>query len=566
MLDLAIRDALIVDGTGAPARPGAIGVAGDRIVALDREVGTARETIDAKGLALAPGIIDGHTHYDAQLTWDAFADPSPALGVTTIIIGNCGFTIAPCRPQDRDLVIRNLTHVEGMSLKALEAGIRWDFESFPEYLDCLEQQGTVPNVGAFFGHSALRTFVMGRDAMTRAASKGEIAEMQVLMREAMAAGAIGFASSTAESHNGEGGMPMPSRLADAREFRALLGAMGGGVFMLTKGANTTIPGLEALAAETGRPVVIAAMFHDTGMPDKVFSELDQVNQARARGHQLVAQVSCCPVIMEFGLISAYVFEDIPAWLPAMQVEAKHLGEVYGEAGFRVRVKADLAERVGTRLFNGDWRRIRVSTAARRENRVFEGKTIAEAAAAANAEPLDWMLDLGLREELETLFTAELKNTDQAAVSRLLRDPDTHVALSDAGAHLTFLCDADFGLHLLGHWSRELGVLSLEEAVRRLTRQPADLFGLPDRGRIALGAKADLLLFDPATVGRGRKRRRHDLPAGAPRLTTEATGVHGVWVNGSRVADESGRTEGDRRPGRLLRPCRAVADGPPMANG
>src|SRR5690348_17306160 len=214
MFDLVIRDAEIFDGSGAKPVHGDLGVTDGRIAAIGGKLGAAKETVKADGLALAPGIIDGHTHYDAQITWDPFVDPSPALGVTTAVLGNCGFTIAPCKPQDRDLTMRHLTHVEGMSLDALRAGIRWEFESFPQYLDMLEKNGVGPNVACFAGHSALRTFVMGTEATERAASDAEIAAMADLLRGAMQAGAVGFASSTSEAHNGEGGTPMPSRLAD----------------------------------------------------------------------------------------------------------------------------------------------------------------------------------------------------------------------------------------------------------------------------------------------------------------------------------------------------------------
>ena len=247
MHDLVIDNATIIDGSGGPARVGALAVKDGRIAAMGDDVGAAREILDANGLALAPGIVDIHTHYDAQLTWDPYATPSTALGVTTIVIGNCGFTIAPCRPHDRDLTLRNLTHVEGMSLDALRAGVRWEFESYPEFLDAMERRGVVPNVGSFVGHSSVRTYVLGREATKRAANATEIAEMRRIVLDAVRAGAIGFATSTLEQHNGENGVPMPSRLADEQEIFALTGALGEagrGVFMLTKGMTSTIPWLE----------------------------------------------------------------------------------------------------------------------------------------------------------------------------------------------------------------------------------------------------------------------------------------------------------------------------------
>ncbi|HEY0524584.1 MAG TPA: amidohydrolase family protein [Stellaceae bacterium] len=559
MLDTLIKDALIFDGSGAPPRRGSIGIRDGRIVDGSETAGgggsAAREIVDAGDLALMPGIIDAHTHYDAQLTWDPYADPSISLGVTTVVIGNCGFTIAPCRPEHRDLTMRNLTQVEGMALDALRRGITWEFESFRDYMAMLDARGLVPNVAAFVGHSSIRTFVLGEDASRRAATDGELARMQDLVRDAMSAGAIGFASSTNEPHNGEGGIPMPSRLADQREFIGLASAMAGsgrGVFMLTKGSVTSIASLEEVAAEARRPIVVAAMLHDSVLPDSVFGEVDAMRRARERGHRLYPQVSCCPLTMEFTLVSAYVFEGLQSWRPAMQATRGGLAAVYAAPSFREAVRKDLSEPVGNRLFNGEWARIRVVETKRPENRDLEGMTIEELARREGKPPLDAMLDLAIAEDLETLFAAELKNSDEEAVGRLLRDPDNHIALSDAGAHLTFLCDADFGLHLLGHWVRDRQVMSLEEAVRRLTGQTASLFGITGRGRIATGCAADLLLFDPATVGRGRKRRAHDLPGGASRLVAEPRGVHGVWVNGVKVADATGTFASGARPGRLLR--------------
>ena len=555
MHDLLIRDALIIDGLGGEPFHADLAVADGRIAAIGHDLGTARETIDAEGRALMPGIIDGHTHYDAQVTWDPWVDPSPALGVTTVVIGNCGFTIAPCREADRDLTMRNLTHVEGMSLEALRAGINWEFETFPEYLAMLERRGVGPNVAAFAGHSSIRTYVLRDDASRRAASADEIARMAALVREAMAAGAVGFASSTNEPHNGENGVPMPSRLADEREFRALVGAMaesGRGLFMLTKGATTEVSFLASLAAESRRPVLVAAMLHNPIEGARVFEQVEAMKAATARGEIVVPQVSPCPLTMEFTLESAYLFEGFAAWHPAMTASGEALRRLYADEGFRDRVKADLARTRGLAVFNSEWDKVHVVEAAGPESRPLEGKSIAELAAASGKHPFDCLLDTGLAEGLGTLFTAQLLNADEAAVGRLVADPATHVALSDAGAHLTFFCDAGYGLHLLGHWSRTLGVMPLETAVWKLTGQPARLFGIGDRGALKPGFWADLLLFDPATVGRGPKRRVFDLPAGARRLTTPALGVEGVWVNGIRVADGAGIRAGIAPPGKVLR--------------
>lgn len=555
-LDLIIRNAQVFDGTGAPSRICDVAVREGKIAGIGPDLAiTAKREIDATGLSLMPGIIDSHTHYDAQISWDPTLAPSSSLGVTSAVIGNCGFTIAPCREKDRELVMRNLTQVEGMSIDVLRNGINWNFETFPEYLDGIERGGMMINVAAFMGHSSIRTYVMGEAATSRPANDLERAEMQKIIEEGMAAGAIGFASSTAPQHNGHGGLPMPSRLADEAEMEQLVTAMGGddrGVYMLTKGGQTTVPYLEMLAQKSTRPVIIAALLHNATRPDATFNDLAAIGEARARNHELWGQVSCCPLTNDFTFKSAYPMEGLDAWKPAMQVEGEALKSLLMDERFRASVKQELAEPVGVRLFNNEWHKLELIEANLPENRHLEGKTVDVLAADAGKEPLDWVLDFAVSENLESLFTAVLLNSDEQAVGRMLRDPNALISLSDAGAHLTFFCDAGFGLHLMGHWSRDLGVLSLEEAVHELTLKPAQIYRIPDRGKIDVGYHADLLLFDPRTVARGPKRRVHDLPGGAPRLTTDAVGVVGTWVNGVQVADETGTLDPDLKPGRLLR--------------
>ncbi len=555
MHDLLIRNATLYDGLGSSPVVGDLAVKGDLIEALGRDLGDARKTLDAKGLALMPGIIDNHTHYDAQITWDPCVSPSPALGVTTTIIGNCGFTIAPCRPADRELIMRNLTQVEGMSLEVLRSGIRWDFETVPEYFAALEHHGMAVNVAGFVGHSSVRTYVMGEAAVERAATEVEIEAMRRLVLEGINAGAIGFATSTSPAHNGHGGIPMPSRLADEAELRALVGCLkeaDHGVFMLTKGGHTKVSFLEELAADTGCPVIVAALLHNSTNPGAVFDDLEAIAQANARGRRMLGAISCCPLTMDFTLRSPYTFEGLAAWKPALGKEGQALREILADRSFRDAVRTEIAKPATFRLFNGEWDKVHVVEVARPENRAMEQRTIAEVAREAGKDPLDVMLDLALAEDLDTVFTALLLNSDEAAVSRMLRHPASLVSLSDAGAHLTFFNDAGFGLHLLGHWSRERGVLSLPEAVERLTGAPARVFGIKARGALKPGYAADLMLFDPATVNRGPKHRVFDLPGGHPRLDTPALGVHGVWVNGLLVADDKGLRKTDRLSGRLLR--------------
>jgi N-acyl-D-aspartate/D-glutamate deacylase len=544
MHDLVIRDALLLDGLGSPPKRGGVAVKDGAIVEVGYIKGSSKEWVDGDGLALMPGIIDNHTHYDAQITWDPWASPSPALGVTTAVIGNCGFTIAPCRAADRELVMKNLTQVEGMSLAALRAGIRWEFESLPQYLDMLERRRSALNVACFVGHSSVRTYVMGAEASRRAATESEISRMRTLVLEGMRAGAVGLSSTTSPAHNGEGGLPMPSRLADDAELRALVGCLREakrGVFMLTKGGQTRVPFLESLAADSGRPVVIAALLHSSTNPDAVFEDLEQIREANARGHRLLGAVSCCPLSMEFTLHSPYVLEGLESWKPALGKKGEEFRKILSNVEFRNAIRAELAKPAHFRLFNGEWHKVQV---------VESQRTIAEL--AAGRDPLDTMLDLALEQNLDTVFNALLLNSDESAVGKMLRHPCSLVSLSDAGAHLTFFNDAGFGLHLLGHWVRKLGVLTLAEAVWRLTGHPASIFGIERRGALKPGYHADLLLFDPAKVERGPVKRTLDLPAGEPRLTAQAVGVHGVWVNGARIVGRNGERLDDKLPGQLLR--------------
>jgi len=386
--------------------------------------------------------------------------------------------------------------------------------------------------------------VMGEAASERAANPQEISSMRKILLEALRAGAIGLSSTTSPALNGEGGRPMPSRLADEAELRALVGCLrdaGRGVFMLTKGGQTRIAFLESLAAESARPVVVAALLHSSTNPGAVFDDLEAIRAANQRGHELVGAVSCCPLSMEFTLHSPYVLEGLESWKPALPLKGEAFKKKLREKEFRNAIRAELSRPAHFRIFNGEWHKVQV---------VESQRTIADL--AAGRDPLDTMLDLALEQDLDTVFNALLLNSDEEAVGRMLRHPNSLVSLSDAGAHLTFFNDAGFGLHLLGHWVRELGVLTLPDAVRRLTSHPAAVFGIENRGALKAGHQADLFLFDPAKVGRAPMKRAFDLPAGEPRLTAQATGVHGVWVNGTRIVGSDGKTCGDRLPGKLLR--------------
>ena len=555
MYDLLIKDARVADGSGDPLYDADVAVAGGRIVEIGKLAGAAaRERVEAGGRVLAPGIIDVHTHYDAQITWDPTASPSPSLGVTTVIMGNCGFTIAPAPPHLRALIARNLSVVEGMSLNALERGIDWSFESIPEYFAMLRRKGFVPNVAAFAGHSTIRTAVMGEEASERSATVAEIETMRKLLREALDAGAVGLASTQSQSHFGFGGAPMPSRLAGESEFRALIGVLGEaghGVFMITGGPHTSGAFLEEMAASTGRPMVWAAALHSSIDPERYQTIMGSCREAARRGRPLYAQVSCQPLTMDFTLEDAYMFGSYDVWSELRSAGPTKIATTIADRAFRSALRAALAERQRGKIFYGNWDRVWIGKVANERNREVEGLTIAELAALRGADPLDAFFDLGLDEELKTTFNAHIMNYEEDGVEALLKDDVSIIALSDAGAHLTFLCDAGFGLHMLGYWVRERGRFTLPDAVRRLTSRPAEIYGLRDRGRIAPGAHADLLLFDPGAVAISRPRRVYDLPGDESRLVRDPLGVAGVWVNGVKVVEDNRPIPAQRFPGTFI---------------
>jgi len=560
MFDTLITDARIHDGLGSEPVLGHVALQGNTIAQVieardGSSLPAARQRVNAAGLDLMPGIIDNHTHYDAQITWDPYLDQSVGMGVTTALIGNCGFTIAPCHPQadSRDLVTKNLTQVEGMSLASLQEGIRWNFETFGEYMNQIDAGGCAMNLGVFVGHSTLRTYVMGSAGSDRAATAAEVDRMKGLVGEALDAGAIGLASTTTTSHNAFDGRPMPSRLADWSEFLALaepLKARNQGVFMITKGPSTPVPMLEEFAAASGRPVLVAALLHSALTPNGVFDDLDHVRAANARGHRMRGAVAATPLVFDFSFESPYPLEPLQAWKPVFGLKGEALIARMKDPALRQAIRHELAA-PARRLFAGNWDLIQVLQVSRPEHQGFVDRTLASIAAELGKDPLDALFDLAIAENLTTLFSLCAFNHDEQAVSRLLTHSESLVSLSDAGAHLSFLDDSGFGLHLMGHWVRDKGIMPLPEAIRRLTSAQAEFFGIANRGVIAAGKAADLLLFDPKTVGRGSRSRANDLPAGATRVVTQSRGVHGVWVNGIRVADERG-TVHDPLPGRLLR--------------
>ena len=556
MIDLVIRGGLVVDGTGAPGRRADVAIADGRV----RAVGEVRERgareIDAGGLVVAPGFIDVHTHYDAQYTWDPYATSSIWHGVTTTVIGNCGFAIAPCRPADRDLIMRTLVKVEGMSLAAMRSGITWGFETFPEYLDHLERCNPSLNVAALVGHSTIRQWVMGGDSQHRVATSEEIEAMARMVREAMAAGAIGLGSSTAEAHVGENGLPVASRMADKSEFLALTRAMGEsgrGLFQATIGSKTSMEDLGEIWRTSGRPVIWAAFFQRDDRPEYVPERLAATEAFHRDGVEVLPQVSCRPLTMDFTMRNPYPFEGMPVWRQVMsEPESAWLG-VYANAGFRAALKADLdAKRFA--VFRGRWDLVQVLRVTRPEHKALEGVSLADLAQRTGKHPVDAWLDLVTADGLDVEFLAGLLNTDEKVVGDLIVHPLTLITLSDAGAHLSLMCDAGYSSTLLGKWVRGLGRLSLEAAVKRLTDDPARAYRIPDRGRLPAGYWADVAIFDPATVDALPVEWVRDLPADEPRFVCRARGVEWSLVNGQPVLERGQVVEraAGARPGQLLR--------------
>jgi N-acyl-D-amino-acid deacylase len=557
MHDLVIRGARVYDGLGNPGKVADVAIDAGRVSAIGQVAGPARETVQASGLALMPGIVDLHTHYDAQITWDRTMSPSPALGVTTAVIGNCGFGVAPCPAPMRETMMKNLSVVEGMDLNALLTGVQWDFETFPEYMDQLRRTGPYLNTAVFAGHSVMRTAVMGEGASERAEpTAAELAEMRRLLREAMDAGAIGFASSFSPNHSGYGGRPMPSTIASESELRALtsvLGEVGHGVFMSATGARLTPQVMESIVADNKRPGYISTVLtmYNEATPELGKSYYEACAEALDRGHEVYILTSCQPLSFDFNLTDPYLLLSHSAFHALKGMDAAAMPALYADAGFRERFRENLRHPEKGVLFLGNWERIEVNVTALPEHKKFEGLTVAAMARQLGTDPVDAFFDLALKEDLKTYFVGKLFQNVDEGVAPLLKHRAAVVTLSDAGAHLVYMCDAGFGLHFLAHWVRETGDFSLEEAIRKLTSDPAHRFRIPDRGRLVEGSPADLLLFDPASVGISRPQSLRDLPGGGSRMVREPKGVHGVWVNGVKVHDGKDYVPLERGPGAVI---------------
>jgi N-acyl-D-aspartate/D-glutamate deacylase len=557
MHDLIIRNAQVFDGSGLPAVMGDVAVSGGCITHIGQVEGDARETIDAHGLALMPGIVDLHTHYDAQVTWDRTLSPSPALGVTTAVMGNCGFGIAPCPAPLRETMLKNLSVVEGMDLQSLLTGVNWEFESFGQYMDQLRRLGPYINTAVFAGHSVIRTSVMGAEGSTQAEpTPAQLQQMQALVRDAMDQGAIGFASSFSPNHSGYGGIPMPSTIASEAELRALTGVLGEqnkGIFMMATGSRATPDMMESIVEDTGRPAYISTVLsmYNEGHPELGPTYYERCAQALARGHELYMLTSCQSLSFDFTLTEPYVMLSHSAFDPIKSAAVSEFAGIYRSAAFRNAFRENLKHPSAGILFLGNWRHVEVGQTTRSENAVLEGQNIQAIADARGLDPVDVFFDLALTEDLAMHFVGKFFNNNDDGVAPSLKHPASVITLSDAGAHLTYMCDAGFGLYFLSHWVRDTGHFTWSEGIRRLTSEPADRFRIPDRGRLHVGLPADMLLFDPDTVGISKPLPVRDLPGGGTRMVRQASGVHGVWVNGVKVHDGHNYVEHHHGPGQVL---------------
>jgi len=551
--DVVIRGGTVIDGTGSPGQVADVAVTDGRISEIGTGLSGSR-VLDATGQVVTPGFIDIHTHYDAQVFWDPSLTPSSFHGVTTVVAGNCGFSIAPVQPDGVALLGRTLQHVEDMSFDTLSVGVPWDeFRTFPQYLDAVARRGTALNFSCYVGHTAVRMYVMGDDAYERAATADEIARMQSVVAEAMAGGAIGFASSASPTHSGDSGRPVPSRVADLQELRALLQPLRHG----TRGVVALLPGgvisheeVFDLQREIGRPFTWTALLTVRDYPyhEKVMADHDA---AWAEGIEVWPQVSCRPLVFQMNLLEPFTLNMRSMFAALMGKSREERLAAYRDPSWREKALAEAAGAGGAIPVN--WANISVASSGTHPE--LADRPVVALAEERGCSPLDVVLDISLDDDLETRFWSVLANNDDEGIAWLLPRDNVLLGLADSGAHVSQLCDACFSTDLLGNWVRGRGVMPLERAIHKLTGEPAQVYGLADRGTVTVGKAADLCVFDPETIAPGPLRRVYDFPANGERLTADAPiGVTHTLVNGVPIrVDGASSDEGlAARPGEVLR--------------
>ena len=553
--DLLIKNGTIVDGAGAPRFRADVAVANGRIAEIGKITEGAKRVIDASDLIVAPGFIDPHTHYDAQICWDPLVTCSSWHGVTSVIMGNCGVGLAPCRPEVREIATWDLVNVEAIPFAVLSQGVTWDWVSFPEFMDAAQKRGLGINVGFMAPLTPFRHYVMGEESMERAAKPEEITQIQALLREAVAAGAFGFTTTNVPQHIGYKGRPLACRQASRGELKAyanVLKELGKGAIEL---ALTHSPGmiseseyelLDLLLTESGRPVTWLALLGRDDQPEACLETLHKTEPLIKRGG--IPQVTCRPLVGQIDLRNPFIFANLPSWQPAFNQPAETQMKLYREPAFRRAFREELKT---SGVFSGQWERMEVKEVSNPALKSLEGKTVAEIARERGKEGADTFLDLALEDHLNIQYTMAFFNANEERIPELITDPRTMIGLSDGGAHVDMICDAGYCTYLLGTWVREKGTMSLEHAIKRITSEPAAFFGVAGRGRLAPGMAADITVFDYNTIGSmKRAEMRNDLPGGGRRLVMQAQGVQYTVVNGKVLYEDQKHT--GAMPGRVLR--------------
>ena len=561
--DLVIKNGVLIDGSGLPRHHADVAVRHGRIAAVGRIRERAREVMDADGLVVAPGFIDGHTHMDAQIFWDPLGTCSCWHGVTTVVMGNCGFTLAPCPESQKHLVVRNLERAEDIAAEAMAAGIEWKWTTFPEFLDCLDALPKGINYAGYLGHCALRTYVMGERAFEQAASEDDLHAMERELRDAIRAGAIGFTTSRSPIHETPDGRPVASRLATWDEVRRLVGVMGdlnAGLFELAGeavGRELSDPvafrdyhvRLRDLAVETGRPVTWGN-FSRLEAPDVWRRYLDLLDETAAAGGRMFAQVHSRGLNVVLSFKTQLPFDHLPAWKPFRALALAEQRQRLRDPETRRRLIAGAHARPERRALGTEARPFPYEWIFLYDTVAGPHRTVAEIARERGVDPAEAMIDLALEKDLDRFFVHPVANEDQDTVLEMMRHPRAVVTFSDSGAHVSQIVDSSLQTHLLSHWVRAKQAFTLEQAVRMLTLVPATYWGFADRGLVREGFVADLIVFDPDTISPEMPEVVNDLPAGARRLVQRARGITATIVNGEVLLRDGKHT--GALPGQLLR--------------
>ena len=553
--ELLIKNGTVVDGSGAPPVRADIAVAQGKIAEIGKITAGAKKIIDASDLTVSPGFIDHHTHYDAQICWDPVISPSSWHGVTSVIMGNCGVGLAPCKPAVREIAAWDLVNVEAIPFDVLSQGVTWDWETFPEYMDAADRRGSGINLGFMAPLTPFRHYVMGEESMERAATPEETSQIAALLREAMQAGAFGFSTTNGPQHIGYQGRPLACRLASFDELAAYAGvlkSLGRGTIEL---ALNDQPGvvtesdyalLDHLGTQSNRPVTWLAMLSRDDQPDVCMETLRQTESLIRRG--IVPQVTCRPLSVQVNLRNPFIFANLECWNPAFNKSAEEQSALYRDPEFRRAWRKTFEQ---PRVFPGKWDRVDIQEVSNPSLKKYEGKTVDQVARERGKDGLDTFLDLAIEDDLNIQYVMALFNADEKRVAELITHPNTMIGLSDGGAHVDMLCDAGYCTYLLGTWVREKQLMPIERAVQRITSEPAQFFGVPNRGVLAEGMAADIVIFDATTIGSPKRpEMRYDLPGGGRRLVVPAQGVMHTVVNGEVLYADQQHT-GDL-PGQVLR--------------